>query len=162
MKYLMQITLFLMFYSCGSRSNNPTTSASMYEAKIIPGLTASDVYGNFTNKGFELRKNIGSEFSSWTCRMTSGLDDYMVMASGSSFDEIFAINASYTFSGSPSIDGRDFIGYCASLPYSGAKPSEAKTWAMNNLMANADTTIGDVDFHTVVGEKIYSLKMYAR
>lgn len=47
---------------------------------------------------------------------------------------------------------REFLGYCASLPYDTALPATAKSWVIDNI-ANADTagkeitkTIGDANF----------------
>lgn len=160
MKLCYAIFTILIFSSCGSGESSKSVVINGIEQKTIPGLTAADIHLNFKEKGFVVTKNIGVEFSSWNCIMSSGLNTYFVMASGKGPSEIVSVDANYTTLGNFTNEGKEFLGYSASLPYKGANPKAAKEWTMRNLDLPRDTTIGYVKFRTIIGKKSLSLKLF--
>ena len=113
------------------------------QAKFIPSITAADVHMNFTNKGFTLKKSLGSN-PYWDCTKTIGNDMQSVTAYGISASNIFKVEAMSTQG------NMHFLAYVASLPYAGSKPSAAAAWVMSHKDGGV-TKIGAVTFNLYKG-----------
>lgn len=150
--------LMLIMAACGQSDSSKKVELNGIVSYTIPGLKAVDVYGNFTNIGFNLDKNTYNGYQSWTCKRSIGLSDYVVVAQGPSSEKITDVSASVTFV-KLGKDETEFLGYVASLPYKGSNPVAAKRWASNTL-TNKDTTIGEVSLFISVSENSRTIKMY--
>jgi hypothetical protein len=85
---------------------------------------------NFTNKGFTLKKSLGSN-PYWDCTKTIGNDMQSITAYGITASNIFKVEAMSTQG------NLNFLAYVASLPYAGSKPSQAAAWVAEALDAQS-------------------------
>lgn len=145
-KLTVAILFLFGLISCGNGSKKVTVYGS--EHQTIPGLTASDVHGNFTNKGFSLDKKLESIASIWTCNSSDTNGNMVVTATGDGPSNIISVEGTYyNYSElETSLISKEFIGYVASTPYEGSSPAAAKAWAYNNIEKGGDTIIGLVTF----------------
>jgi len=124
----------------------------------IPGLTAADIKLSLQDLGFTCKGpntfDAPDEYNvSWSCEEKTANHWYFVDWFGRSATKIGAVSATaqdYT-SKTPTAEMRQFLGYVASLPYEGASPAEAKTWAEQTAAQAGEgvignETIGDVEF----------------
>ena len=144
MKPLLSLFACLALFSC-TNSSEQTTKAAEDAPKYIPGLQAVDVYGNFEKKGFTTNKDIAADHSTFTSSMTDGEKVYTVRALGAKPSSINKIEASVTFS-NPDAISKQFIGFAASVPYTGSNGTAATQWATDHFDKGGDTTIGTVRF----------------
>ena len=117
-------------------------------AQYIPGIAAVDVHGNFTNKGFILKKDLNTKLASWMCVQETSEYYFDVTVYGKDASRITKIEATalnYTNKDTASVV-RDFIGYVATIPYDGSQPVKARQWVFDNINKNASMTIGTVRF----------------
>lgn len=143
----------ILLASCGpsEESDKATYSSSTSTSsneKYIPGIAAVDIHGNLTSRGFELKSNINTTLSSWTCTDKQADREYEVIVYGKGPTKITKIEATalnYSNKDTGEI-AKDFFGFIASVPYDKAAPSQAKEWAMNNVSNSIRTTIGTVKF----------------
>jgi hypothetical protein len=132
--------------SCTNSSEQTAAAAEGSNApKFIPGLVAVDVYGNFEKKGFTLNKDIAADHCTFTCDLTNGENVYTVTALGKAPASIDKIEATASFT-RPGAEAQQFIGYAASVPYTGANTAAATQWATDHFDKGGDTTIGSVRF----------------
>jgi hypothetical protein len=159
---LLTLTLCIILFSCSGSPDKTDETADDAKSKTIPGITAVDVHGNFTNKGFTLKDDIGAKSSTWTCHSTDGDKDYTVKIFGSSASAIDRIDAMVIFE-KPDVNSRQFIGYAASVTYTGSNGPAATQWATDRFDTGGDTTIGSVRFVLIKGnETSRILKMNAQ
>jgi hypothetical protein len=159
---MLILVLCIGLFSCSGNPDKASETTDDAKPKTIPGLTAVDVHGNFTNKGFTLDKNIGAESSTWTCHSADGDKDYSVKIFGKSASDIDRIDAMVMFA-EPDNNSRQFIGYAASVTYTGSNGPAATQWATDHFDTGGDTTIGSVRFVLIKGnETSRILKMNAQ
>jgi hypothetical protein len=154
-KLLKVFAIFILYTSCFSESKKTENSTEL-GVKIIPGLTAVDVYGNFTNKGFILEKNFTPEGSSWICKSSDAESEFIVDVYGSSPTNIINIRGTVlNYSTKKTTDiAKDFLGYLASIPYENSHPEIAKEWILNNIERGGTTVISNVKFEILAnGER---------
>lgn len=126
----------------------------------IPGLSAVDVHGNLTNRGFKLSTDIRSRRDaeanglspcSWTCTdlQDRGYINRSVFVSGDGPTALTSIEVR-VISLDGGRDARDaaaeLFGFVASLHYAGASPTQAKAWAMKAAFKSDSIVIGKVRF----------------
>jgi len=117
-------------------------------AQYIPGLAAVDIHGNFTNKGFILKKNLNLELASWICTQETSESYYEVSVFGKGPTKITRIEATalnYTNKDTASVV-KDFLGYVATISYTGSQPTKARQWVIDNINKNASMSIGSIRF----------------
>jgi len=155
------LTISIMIFSCNGE-HSKTENSSELEVKTIPGLTAADVHGNLTNKGFILEKNLTAEGSSWTCKSSDTEKDLIVVVFGDSPTSILNVKGTVlNYSTEKTADiAKEFLGYLASLPYENSQPTIARDWVINNIETGGTTTIGNVKFEIFAnGERNRILSM---
>jgi hypothetical protein len=109
--------------------------------KVIPGLMPVDVYGNLTNKGYKLDRQMGAGGSLWTCTKSENGIDYNVTLGGDGMNvEELRINAICTAPKS-ALSVKQFFVYMASLQYNGASPQRAQQWLNANYNNNKATAV---------------------
>lgn len=117
-------------------------------AQYIPDLAAVDIHGNFTNKGFILKKDLNLKLASWICTQETSETFYEVTVYGKGPMQITRIEAvalNYTNRKTSSVV-IEFLAYVATIPYKGSQPAQAKQWVINNINKNASMSIGPVRF----------------
>ena len=132
-------------------ASNPAEATSEAPPHI-PGLTAVDVHGNFTNRGFTLTKDFSdSENLIWRCVEETGQHKMTVEAFGASVTRITLVRATFSNYSRADTDRscREFMAYAASVPYEGSDPERAQRWVEANLGAARETTIGGVTFELI-------------
>jgi len=144
MKHLLTILFCASLFSC-SNSSEQSVAKDEETPKYIPGIAAIDVYGNFEKKGFTLDKDLASDHCTYTCSRTDGDNVYTVRALGKDASSINKVEASVNFVKKDD-DVSQFIGYAASVPYTGSASSAATQWAIEHFASGGDTTIGTVRF----------------
>lgn len=120
--------------------------------RFIPGLAAVDVYGNLTDKGFELKKDFSDpEQAIWRCIERSDDHTMTVEVFGRSPTEIELVRATHlNHAESGSMErGREFIAYVGTLPYDGSQPNRAKTWIARKFGENVTKRFGEVEFELI-------------
>lgn len=144
----------LIVCSCSGGGSKVVTISGM-EYKTIPGIAAVDVHGNFTNKGFELKKDIGSEVSSWTCTLSNTEYQYIVSIMGSGPTDIVSISGTVmNFTKKSTSDvAKDFLSFLATVSYKDAQPDAAKNWVLENIDKTSSTIIGNVKFEMTSNAK---------
>lgn len=160
MKGFIALIVLIFVIGCGGNQRSKVVEINGVKSKTIPGLSAADIHLNFKNKGFITTKKIGAEFSSWNCTLSRGLDTYLVIAGGKGPEEIVSVDVNYKYLGDRTNDGELFVGYAASLPYTGSNPQGAKDWVLRNIKQSTDTSIGDVKYRLLVSQYSISLKMF--
>lgn len=117
--------------------------------KTIPGIVASDVHLSLKERGFVIQRIWGEDGD----LMYSCTDDrrgntrYQADAIGKAGQELTSVRATVTSTPSEAnVQGADFLGYIASLPYEGSLPNKASAWVESNIGRNATTEIGGVRF----------------
>lgn len=120
-------------------------------AQYIPGLTAVDVHGNLTNKGFSLNKNLKPGNVYWECKNQNSEHLYHVFIYGDNASNIFQVKATVLNYSSKSTESlaKDFLGFIATIPYTGSKPNEAKNWVISNINKSCTTSIAGVTYEIV-------------
>ena len=122
------------------------------KSKGIPGLFAVDVYGIFTNKGFTLTEHSSVEQQElWTVRQKTKEYLFEVGILGTSASNITSVEATaLNFSAMDTGEiVKNFFGYVATLPYDGAKPSEAREWVQSNINKTCHAVFGPVKFELI-------------
>ena len=122
------------------------------QSKCIPGIVAVDVHGNFTNKGFVLQTELGTELSYWKCVQKTSEHYFDVTIYGEDpfrITSIVATALNYTNKSTASVV-KDFLSYVATIPYDGSKPIEARQWVFNNIDKGGSMVIGTVKFEIIV------------
>ena len=159
MKYLRLFAVAIVFASfagCSGSDNSktePGADAKDGDAeKVIPGIAASDIHINYTNKGFTLDKNIGADASTWICHSAENGKDYTVKIFGKTPSKIDRVDATVMFDKADD-EARQFIGYSASIPYTGSNGPAATAWAISRFDKGGDTTIGNVKFYLVAARE---------
>ena len=120
------------------------SSAEPKKEKYIPDLTAVDVHGNFTNKGFDLTKDFGSEQTVWRCIKKTPGNQGMVEVFGRFPTQITMVRGTYNnySDDDTNQDPLELLAYLASIQYGGSQPKTASSWVKNNIGKNATITIG--------------------
>ena len=132
----------------------------------IPGLDAGSVKMNLKNdyyyefSGPEYLSNV-DEFLDTGTNYNSNCEIYEQSPSDISY-------VGFTVNEPDDIEyAKKFLGYCATVQYDGAEPSQAQEWVVSNLNSNlkngdvVDTIIGGVNFHLSGGPGGFSLQVYA-
>ncbi len=151
MKKSIFVLLIVLFTGCGQ---SQTARLNGVFVEVIPGLTASDVHGNFTNKGFVLEKLIDSDYSEWTVAKENSSFKQTVKAIGVSPSQIVNVIAESMDFDSDEGRAADFLGYVASIPYKGSKPAEARKWVEDHINEESSTDIGGVIFKISGNDKV--------
>lgn len=120
------------------------------DGRTIPGLAAVDMHGNLTNMGFNLETIYGTreERTVWICTDEDGGCELKADAAGPGPTEIENVRGicRHLGGGNAVPKAREFLGYIASLPYSGSDPERARKWVESHVEQNSKTTIGGVKF----------------
>lgn len=153
------LVVSILIAGCSDPGKSKVITINGIVSKTIPGITASDIHGNFTKKGFVLTKNIGSDFSTWTCADYKYMREYKVVASGKGPDEIVSVDITATFDNELDNETKEFLGYAASLPFKGSSPQAAKDWVIENINGGL-TRFGDVTYKLSSSNNSRILKMY--
>lgn len=119
--------------------------------QVIPGLQPTDVYLNFTNKGFSLTKNLQREQCAWFCTEETLGHSSTVTVYGNGPTDVTLCRGMYVKNGTNGLDreAAEFLGYLASITYDGSQPADARAWVVNNIGKNATMTIGGVSFELI-------------
>ena len=144
MKPLLPVIACLMLFSCSNSSEEPADKDSD-APKFIPGIAAVDVYGNFEKQGFTVDKKLEGHQCTFTCDRVDGDKVYTVRALGKNPSSIDKVEATVVFPKKEEVV-KQFIGYAASVPYTGSNPTAATQWATDHFNEGGDTTIGSVRF----------------
>lgn len=142
------VILLLFTFSCSKKN-------LQNEDKYIPGISAVDLHGNLTNKGFKLEKKLDPKMCYWKCSYHTNEYEYIATAYGDSPTKIYKIEAvvlNYSNKNISSI-AKDFLGYIATIPYDGSKPLEAKKWVITNINKNSKKSFGKVEYQIVKSNK---------
>ncbi|MFA6335957.1 MAG: hypothetical protein WCX48_10505 [Bacteroidales bacterium] len=162
MKKIFSLTIFLILIISCNNGGSKTVNILGVDCKTIPGLTAVDVHGNFTNKGFSLEKRLETEVSTWTCKLSNLESEFIVVATGKDPDNIVNVQGTvlnYSDKNTSEI-AKDFLGFIASLPYENSQPEVARDWVLNNIEKGGSTSIGNVKFEIIAnGDKNRILNM---
>ncbi len=118
------------------------------DGKYIPGLEAVDIYLNLEKKGFKVKHEKNDLQEWWNCTSQMDSNDLQVEIFGKSYNKITAVHVTALNSFGINNTIKEFLGYVASLPYSGSKPEEAKKWVENSFNGNNTTIINGVQFET--------------
>ena len=125
-------------------------TASTSDGRTIHGLAAVDMHGNLTKKGFNLETIYGTreERTVWICTDEDGGCELKADAAGPGPTEIENVRGicRHLDGGNAVPKAREFLGYLASLPYSGSEPERARKWVESHVGQNSKTTIGGVKF----------------
>lgn len=158
MRYLF---LFLPFiFSCG-QSKVKEVAIGGVKVKPIPGLTASSVHDNLSNKGFKLDKTVDGELSVWTSVENNEMHEFKVTTSSTNTNHVISVQSSVVSMLALDQSARDFMANVASLQYKYADPQRAKDWVMANLDNGGNTIIGDISFQIIINnETSRTLKIY--
>ena len=127
----------------------------------LAGLTAADVHGNFTSRGFTLTTRLDPVQSEWKCTDTNGNRMMLVETFGNSATFITMVRGTYVSYGT-SVDRSDasqFLGFVASIPYSSATPTAARAWVENNVGQNVTSTFGSARFELIANPNTPSVRM---
>jgi len=148
------------------------------EEDTIPGIAAIDITGNLEKWGLKfdgpkpLSKDVGGGYhnngevidrdtgAKLSCTISAdnyplGINSVTFRVDGTLMAGTLSPELYLTVAGG-------FLGYCATLPYDGAEPQEAKKWVEDNIAkANQQgkpliTTIGPVEY-TLAGSKYFRL-----
>jgi len=158
MRYLF---LFLpLILSCGQNKVKDVAVGGL-KVKPVPGLTASSVHDNLSDKGFKLDKKMEGDLSVWTSVENNEMHEFKVTTNSTSANNVISIQASVVSMLTLDQAARDFIGNIAAVQYKYADPQKAKDWVMANLDKGGSTTIGDITFQVIVNsETSRTLKIY--
>lgn len=146
MKHLLIILACATLVSCSNSSEESSSGKDNSDKPaFIPGIAAVDVYGNFEKKGFTLNKDLAGDHCTYTCSQHDGDNVYTIRVLGKSASSINKVEASVNYVKEDD-NTKQFIGYAASVPYSGSTPSAATQWAVDHFENGGDTTIASVRF----------------
>lgn len=118
----------------------------------IPGANPVNTYLGLEQKGFELKRNMGSTLSEWTCTQKDGQMDLRctLLSKPGELQSLYAITATIQDGNAvPNVvEAAGFLGWVASLPYDGAEPETAKQWVSDQVLTgeNSSQLIGGVKF----------------
>ncbi|MFK5923243.1 MAG: hypothetical protein QM496_13785 [Verrucomicrobiota bacterium] len=137
------------------RAGKKITASEEIESPIIPGLVAVDVYGNFTSKGFILKKHFSTTQNEWKVTSDKGNLNHSVGIYGTDPMEITAVTGSITGLGDQAFNtaAAQFLGYLASVTYDNAKPETARRWVEENINKTGSTVISGVKFQIFANNK---------
>ena len=124
-------------------------SSEEVASSLIPGLNPVDVYLNLEQRGFTVTKNLKPGQLSWTCTQTWPSVEFVAETFGPEVDKASLVRATVTADGvnKTALAGRDYLALVASIPYTGAQPTEAHTWVLSNFdQDSATTNIGGANF----------------
>ena len=118
------------------------------KAQYIPDLTPVDVYGNFKEIGFNIEKDLGSDYGNfWTAEKHSGSVKYTVEIDSDNVNKVQSIRATARNVNLNREQAKQFLQYTASVLalYGTANKSELNTWIDNNYNSDeSSTTFGNV------------------
>lgn len=133
--------------------------------KTIPGFHSVDLTLNLEDRGFEcddmdIRED-GSLY--WYCEQSN--PEYLLYTemNGLSSDKIQTVEAwvlDYTGTGDViDEEGKDFLGFVATMPYDDAKPAETRDWVKENVRNNTEKVFSNVRFHLLWNENNAALSI---
>lgn len=102
---------------------------------LIPGLYPADVKLNLEPRGFSCSTaDKGELYFSWTCTKDVDPVKFIVIFYGRNLLTVDYLESVVLQSGEPDdIIASDFLGFMATMPYSGAEPEAARTWVEETL-----------------------------
>ena len=130
----------------GCTADAPVTSTE----PAIPGLVAVDVYGNFEDRGFTLKRSHGKTLTFWTCTDRNSVSSYQVDITGDGPRHIIYVSGTFLNFGAGDTDvlAKQFLGFLATIYYEGADSSKARKWVDEHISdIGSKITIGDVVFN---------------
>lgn len=138
---------------------------------VIPGIMPVDVYLNLERKGFTTEKKFaaatGANQSEFICRMETNACRYtaiIYMPPGQS-SKVWAVSGvMQNLTGDANSTNEwcaPFLGYLASLPYSGGSPEEAQAWVKANVGKKAERMFGlvKIELHSQERTRVIRLSM---
>lgn len=119
-------------------------------ARVIPGMNSVDVHLNLTNRGFKREGPIqGDGYVANELRLTDVDSEMFCRIVGTDVANVTSINATFTNLGFPPERtgelAEEFLGYIASVPFTGADPQANKIWVSQNI-DGGKTTVAGVSF----------------
>jgi hypothetical protein len=133
-----------------------TTTVNGVEIKIIPGLSAVDVYLSMEKIGFQTEKNIRANIASWRSKMSDESGNFVVDVTGGGPEKLTSVDARYsTFSDPDMLRAAQFMQYVSTVPYKGANPDAAKMWVGSHADEGGDTLINGVKFRITAYDKMH-------
>lgn len=121
---------------------------SSLKAQYIPDLTPVDVYLNFEEIGFNIEKDIGSDYGNfWTATKNSGSVKYRVEINSDNVNKVQSIRATARNANYNHKQAKQFLQYTASVLaiYGTANKSTLDKWINNNYNSTeASTNFGNV------------------
>lgn len=145
MKSLFAIATCAILFSCSGSDSPKESTTTAKTPKIIPGVVAVDIYGNFEKKGFTVDKDFTGDGCSFSCNQIDETHAYTINVRGKKPEAIDKVEATVIYA-EPDDVSKQFIGYAASVPYEGGNPAAATGWATDHFENGGDTTIGNVRF----------------
>lgn len=118
----------------------------------IPGANPVNTYLGLQQKGFELKRRLGSVLAEWTCTQTAGLLDMSctLLSKPGEITSLYSVKAMIQDSNAvPNVvEAAGFLGWVASLPYDQAEPETIKQWVSDQVLAGEDgaKVVGGVKF----------------
>ena len=131
----------------------------------IPGANPVNTYLGLEQKGFELKRNMGSTLSEWICTQKDGQMDLRctLLSKPGEIQSLYAITATIQDGNAvPNlVEAAGFLGWVASLPYDNADPATIKRWVSDQVLAgeNGSKSIGGVKFELYLQPRSRMLRM---
>lgn len=148
--------------------------------KIIPGLTATDIKLNLEKHGFEftgprpMTSSDGYFDEGKATDLATGVD-YSVTINALSPSQVRAVTfradgtlAAGSVSRSKILSvAKEYLGYCATVPYDGANPQQARKWVESNITKvkqgkPVETVIGNAKLVLAGEEYFYFLQIFPK
>jgi hypothetical protein len=135
--------------------------------RFIPGLSAADVHGNFTSRGFGLSSDFRDSANKiWRCTTGTPIqNEMMIEIFGPSEAQITLVRATYiNVSGDDrsavtTTGSKPFLSELGNLIYDGSDTNRAQRWISSNVGNTKTTTIGHVSFELIANPKAQRVRM---
>jgi hypothetical protein len=127
------------------QSEVPKQEEKDKQSFAIPGLSPSDVYLNFENRGFKTERVFGEDYNWWDSRLSEAGIDYRVSTYAVDRD-VTTVKTVYI---NAMLNGKEkkdivavlpFIKFGATVPYQNADPEKAVKWVEENFNKDKATT----------------------
>jgi len=129
--------------------------------KYLQGMTAADLHGNLTDRGFKLEKKLSGDFNYWRCTQKTSTYEYEATAYGDSPWKIYKVEAvvlNFSAQSNKKV-GRDFLAFIASIPYDGSEPHKANEWVKANVGKATSIVISNAKFELFVNGRSIILEI---
>ena len=124
------------------------------QGAAIPGITATEIYEDFTTRGFKVMRG-GQDGQKWTLMKQDGAVTYTLEVVGRSSSEITQVRGSVEAKPEADVakEATEFLGQVASRPYPGVEPTVARKWVESNITKNTKGSLGAVQVEIIAEPK---------